>query len=41
MNNYERKYVQAIRACASDEQLANVVNKIYQDGYEDGANNQT
>lgn len=40
MDKYTQKYIKAIKACKNDEDLELVINKIYQDGYEDGGNSQ-
>ena len=36
MNDWERKYIQKIKQCGTDEQILEVINRIYSDGFEDG-----
>ena len=36
MDKYTQKYIKATKACKNNEDLELVINKIYQDGYEDG-----
>ncbi len=33
---YKKKFIQAVKECKTDEQLGNVINKIYEDGFADG-----
>ena len=37
-DEYKAKYVKAIKECITDEQIGTVIDKIYEDGLEDGAN---
>lgn len=37
MDAYVRRYVMALKTAHIDEELTNIVNKIYEDGFEDGA----
>lgn len=39
MNDYIRKWVESIKTCTTDEEIAASVDKIYSEGYEDCANN--
>jgi len=35
-DKYAVKWIEAIKKCVNDEQLALVINKIYDDGFTDG-----
>ena len=37
--SYEDKYIKAIKASKTDKELIIIINKIYEDGFEDGTNN--
>ena len=38
MDKYQSKWVKVIKTCETDEEIAGCVNKIYEDGFEDGHN---
>ena len=38
MDEYTKKFIKLIKECKTDEELSNIINKIYQDGIEDGKN---
>lgn len=33
---YAQKKIEQIKACKSDEDMAEIINKIYEDGFSDG-----
>ena len=35
---YEEKYITQLRNATTDEERSAIINKIYQDGFEDGYN---
>ena len=37
-DNYISKYVSAIKAAKDDSEIAAILNKVYEDGFEDGTN---
>lgn len=39
-DKYAQKFIDAIKTCKGDEELENVINKIYENGFEDGANSE-
>ena len=39
MNKYIEKYIKMIEVSKCDKDLENIINKIYEDGFEDGSNN--
>lgn len=39
MNEYEKKYFEAFKASKTDEDTINIINKIYEDGFQDGTDN--
>ena len=39
-NKYTTKYLKAIRAAKNTKELTIIINKIYEDGFEDGVNDQ-
>jgi hypothetical protein len=38
---YAKKFIKAICNCTTNEELINIINKIYENGFEDGANETT
>jgi hypothetical protein len=38
-NEYIKKYIQAIKNATDDNDLSDVINAVYEDGFEDGTNN--
>lgn len=36
MDKYAKKYIRAIKACKTDMELEIIINKIYENGFEDG-----
>ena len=38
LNEYTKKYIKMILKTEDAEQLGGVINKIYEDGFEDGCN---
>ncbi|MDP3989719.1 MAG: hypothetical protein Q8Q01_00770 [archaeon] len=38
VDKYEKKHIKAIKNCVTDDDLAVVINRIYDDGFQDGAN---
>lgn len=37
-NAYIKKYVDMIRKAVTDEDIAEIIDKVYEDGFEDGTN---
>lgn len=37
-DDYAKKFIEAIKNCVTDEDMEVVINKIYDDGFQDGAN---
>lgn len=37
IDNYAKKYINAIKNSLTDEELTILINKIYEDGFQDGA----
>lgn len=35
MDKYTRKYIRLIKKCQSDEELSDIIDKIYTDGFDD------
>jgi hypothetical protein len=40
MNVYIKKYIKAIKSCQNDSELADVIDNIYNDGFDDGINSE-
>ena len=38
MDKYTKKYIKLIKEAKTDEQLSDIIDKIYADGFEDGEN---
>jgi len=38
IDKYTKKYLKAIKICLTDDDLSVVINKIYDDGFQDGTN---
>jgi len=38
MTEYADKYIKLINSANNDEELEKIINKIYEDGFEDGIN---
>jgi len=38
MDGYTKKYLEAIKKAHTDEEKAALISKVYDDGFEDGAN---
>lgn len=38
IDEYAKRYITMLKAARTDVELANIVNKIYEQGFEDGAN---
>jgi len=38
VDKYAKKYIKAIKNYVTDDDLTIVINKIYDDGFQDGAN---
>ena len=39
MDSYTKKYVDAFKQAETDVEIANIIDKIYEDGFSDGENN--
>ena len=37
-DDYAKKYIKAIKNCVTDDDLSIVINRIYDDGFQDGIN---
>lgn len=35
---YAKKYIKSIKNCVTDDDLTIIINKNYEDGFQDGAN---
>lgn len=35
MDKYTKKYIRLIKKCQNDEELSDIIDKIYTDGYDD------
>lgn len=40
MSVYIKKYIKAIKSCQNDSELADVIDNIYNDGFDDGINSE-
>jgi hypothetical protein len=38
MDDFTQKYLKCIKTAKKDEDIARTINKIYEDGFEDGVN---
>lgn len=38
LNQYTKPYVESIRKCKTDKEISDILDKVYSDGFEDGAN---
>ncbi len=38
VDKYAKKYIKAVKNCVTDDDLTVVINRIYDDGFQDGAN---
>ena len=41
MNDYIKQFVDAIKSAKDDNEIAVIVNKIYEEGFEDGVNSES
>lgn len=38
---YAQKWIKRIKKCSNDEQIGSLIDRIYEDGFQDGVNEET